>query len=922
MYSVFRRAGLLLLISSLLLLAWSVALAGPSSPGSRLSIAPGPWVITRTWDLRPRLLDPRTGEVVWEGPPLTYLFRGPDGAWRMVPTGTETDGSFHSLRSLVLSRHSTPPAPPEFIRVRHSPYNTCREASPGQIDVLPFEEYVARVLPAEMPALWPMEALKAQAIAVRTYAWYHILQGREDYDVSDWVDYQVMCDAHHPRTDAATRATRGQAVFYAGAPILAMYAAQNGHPTRGADGIPYLSPVPDPVSLGAKVRGHGYGLSQWGAYLWTQRGWNAYQILAHYYPHTYLVLPPDAKGPAGSLLPLELEDMTLGRGYPLTLFAAFPASPQVLTVTAHTAEGETRVILTRTEHVGAWLGAWFPPRSFSSTHPITLTVQVQDTMGRVWPLGEAHVRRDVRTPSISLVLPSSTVNPTFPITVATHSPARLPPHIGIGDDWLWEEEAFFRDAAATVVTDALALDGRALVLPPHSMTYGPYTGKLPRGRVYRAWFRLSTRATTVTDTVVFLDVVADKGETLLGLRALRGIEFPGPGEYREYPVDFYLAEGEDVSDDVEFRVHTLGVPVRLDRVLVTTLPRPWTSRTGTWTLPKQEGVHRLVAKATTPTGLVSPDVPMSITLRVPHPAMTLTAQLPQGWVTGIITYPWFVTTTVAPPMEGGFAIRYRRGDGPWSAWSPQPLRVTSERTGQVIASTREYPDGAEIYVELRGQDEFTYEGRQVAGPLRVDRHPPQLFISVVGSPNTHGWYTTPFTLQVKAHDLAAGLAFLETCLRANRGEILCYRTVSLAVPRVMTQSIPVREEAIYTATVVAKDVLGHVSQWQRVFALDTTPPRAFIRVPESVTRPWVVVRWKGQDAHPVVMYDVDVQVGGRWQPWLQGTHQHEGVYVGRPGDVVVFRVRARDEAGWVGPWALSPPVLLPYVMYVPYIGMD
>ncbi len=58
--------------------------------------------------------------------------------------------------------------------------NYCRKnVADNQIVEVPFEEYVARVLPAEVPPSWDMEALKAQAVAVRTYAWNKIWQNRK-----------------------------------------------------------------------------------------------------------------------------------------------------------------------------------------------------------------------------------------------------------------------------------------------------------------------------------------------------------------------------------------------------------------------------------------------------------------------------------------------------------------------------------------------------------------------------------------------------------------------------------------------------------------------------------------------------------------------------------------------------------------------
>ncbi len=112
----------------------------------------------------------------------------------------------------------TPPDPdssfsPTSIRVRHHPQNYCRQGvAENEVTELPLEEYVARVLPAEVPPSWELEALKAVAIAARTYAWnkiYQNLSGTYPYDVTDWANNQVMCDYRHARSDQAVEATAG-----------------------------------------------------------------------------------------------------------------------------------------------------------------------------------------------------------------------------------------------------------------------------------------------------------------------------------------------------------------------------------------------------------------------------------------------------------------------------------------------------------------------------------------------------------------------------------------------------------------------------------------------------------------------------------------------------------------------------------------
>ncbi|MXZ41108.1 MAG: SpoIID/LytB domain-containing protein, partial [Caldilineaceae bacterium SB0666_bin_21] len=129
---------------------------------------------------------------------------------------------------------------PKTIRGRHLSQNYSRKnVADTQIVEIPFEEYVARVLPAEVPPSWDMEALKAQAVAARTYAWNKIWQNRNNrnpFDISDWINNQVMCDYRTARTDQAAEETAGIILSVQGdarvLPLTAMYSAENGHPTR------------------------------------------------------------------------------------------------------------------------------------------------------------------------------------------------------------------------------------------------------------------------------------------------------------------------------------------------------------------------------------------------------------------------------------------------------------------------------------------------------------------------------------------------------------------------------------------------------------------------------------------------------------------------------------------------------------------
>jgi stage II sporulation protein D len=119
------------------------------------------------------------------------------------------------------------------------------------INVLPLEEYLRGVVPAEISSNWEFEALKAQAVAARTYALNRMAQAAgKAFDlyasVADQVYGGVGCEKE--RTDEAIKATRGMVATYQGEPIVAYYSAGAGGCTAdpaeafGRE-FPYLKPV-------------------------------------------------------------------------------------------------------------------------------------------------------------------------------------------------------------------------------------------------------------------------------------------------------------------------------------------------------------------------------------------------------------------------------------------------------------------------------------------------------------------------------------------------------------------------------------------------------------------------------------------------------------------------------------------------------
>src|SRR4029077_5084217 len=78
------------------------------------------------------------------------------------------------------------------------------------VDVLGLEAYLKGVVPAEMPSAWLPEALKAQAVAARSYALAGLAKGK-DYDLYADTRSQVYggLDAEVPATNDAVDATKG-----------------------------------------------------------------------------------------------------------------------------------------------------------------------------------------------------------------------------------------------------------------------------------------------------------------------------------------------------------------------------------------------------------------------------------------------------------------------------------------------------------------------------------------------------------------------------------------------------------------------------------------------------------------------------------------------------------------------------------------
>jgi stage II sporulation protein D len=129
-----------------------------------------------------------------------------------------------------------------------------QEKKSGIVSTYPLEDYVAGVLAAEMPEDFPPEALKAQAVLIRTLA-IHPQQGHraQGYDVCDTTHCQLFRRSQQipEKFRLAVQQTRGAILTYDAKPIVALYHSScGGHSSAnqrvfGGEPLPYLQGVDD-----------------------------------------------------------------------------------------------------------------------------------------------------------------------------------------------------------------------------------------------------------------------------------------------------------------------------------------------------------------------------------------------------------------------------------------------------------------------------------------------------------------------------------------------------------------------------------------------------------------------------------------------------------------------------------------------------
>lgn len=225
----------------------------------RRSGIPLPWVIVRASPWGGLATTDRAGRYSLALPPGTYTLTVMAAGYQRLtlPAVELAEGQVLSL-DLALDpapqRTGQVPEqlPPDLIPPPPLPGPTIAAALPptirvrlpdGRLQELPLEEYVKGVVPSEMPATWPLEALKAQAVAARSYAVAYVQRYGEICTTESCQVYDP--DKRTAQSDRAVDETRGIVLTFNDQVVLAYYSSTCGGHTDMWSSAPWTRWVRD-----------------------------------------------------------------------------------------------------------------------------------------------------------------------------------------------------------------------------------------------------------------------------------------------------------------------------------------------------------------------------------------------------------------------------------------------------------------------------------------------------------------------------------------------------------------------------------------------------------------------------------------------------------------------------------------------------
>lgn len=167
--------------------------------------------------------------------------------------------------------------------------------SGGQVQETDLDEYLKGVVPSEMGLQKPIEALKAQAIAARSYAATTRRHARDGFDICTTTHCQVWKPANrYPDSDRAVDETAGQVVTLRGRIVATPFFGHCDGRTRNSEdvwsGVMQHCRSVSCICGYTSMYGHGVGMCQRGAAAMAREGATAAEILKHYYKGTEITM--------------------------------------------------------------------------------------------------------------------------------------------------------------------------------------------------------------------------------------------------------------------------------------------------------------------------------------------------------------------------------------------------------------------------------------------------------------------------------------------------------------------------------------------------------------------------------------------------------------------------------------------------------
>ncbi|MCE5259896.1 MAG: SpoIID/LytB domain-containing protein [Chloroflexi bacterium] len=596
------------------------------------------------------------------------------------------------------------------IRVVTNYVNPPPEGWVPNVVTMELEEYLRGVVPYEMSPGSPKEALKAQAVAARSYA----AAGSNHYpyaDVCTTTHCQYRGSTYYYTTDQAINATRGIVVTYGGYIAQTFYfghcIGQTIDATYNRWYAPWCQSVPcEPCASHhyTEYWGHGVGMCQEGAegYASAPYNWNYAQILHHYYTGISLTAPTPIRitAPADNTAVRGVLLVTLGYDIEPTYVDFYlDTSPNPTHLTQVTAAPWQMRLNTTTLSDGA-----YTLRAVAVIAGYTSEATVHITVDNTKPVGAASA-------------PTGWLRSTHvPIALTWNEDAKT---VQFSNAWRWEGEGSasgetILHSTGSKITDGSALNGYTWCgqqsTDAADTWYGPYTCALPLAPEYQAYFRIKTGAIYPTVALARLDVADSYGQRLLCQRDISSEDLPFSMTYEEFMLRFAYADqagtcaAPGMHGGLEFRTYYLANrDLYLDCVTVYSAPQAL-APTITWDAHAVNGEQTIWVRLLDAAGNAC-DCQVTVQIDLTYPALTqqgANAALAQDTVSGLdpASARWSDST------DGGAT---------WSDW--QPFGSPPCTAGTLEPVLLSAPAGA--------ADDVRYLIRDMAGNFAFTRGIPQ-----------------------------------------------------------------------------------------------------------------------------------------------------------------------------------------------------